>query len=74
MKINFSKMPSEKFDRTTFRHQTAKEASHQLKYWQKKSYEERLETANYLNSVAYNFEINNPPKMDKSFFKIKSRK
>jgi hypothetical protein len=67
-------MPVEKFDRTAFKHQTVKAASHQLQYWQKQSYEKRLEAANYLNSVAYNFDLNNPPKMDKSFFKIKIRK
>ena len=67
-------MSLEKFDRTAFKHQTAQEASYQLEYWQKQSYSKRLEAANYLNSVVYNFDINNPPKMDKSFFKIKTRK
>ena len=63
-----------RLDRTAFKHQTLKEASHNLEFWQKKSYEERLEAANYLNSVAYNFDINNPPGMDKTYFKITIRK
>lgn len=67
-------MNKEKFDRTAFKRQTLKEASNNLEFWKKQSYAKRLESANYLNSVAYNFDINNPPKMDKPFFKIRKRK
>jgi hypothetical protein len=35
--------------------------------------EQRLKIAFYLNSVAYNFDINNPPKMNKSVFTIRKR-
>ena len=63
-----------KLDRTAFKHQTLEEAGHNLDYWKKQSYEKRLEAANYLNSVAYNFDINNPPRMDKTYFKIRKRK
>ena len=51
-----------RLDRTAFKHQTLEEAAHNLEYWKKQSYAKRLEAANYLNSVAYNFDINNPPK------------
>lgn len=64
---------SYKLDRTAFKHQTLDEASHQLEYWKQQPYSERLKTANYLNSVAYNFDVNNPPKMDKTFFVIRKR-
>lgn len=67
-------MNKEKFDRTAFKRQTLEEASNNLEFWKKQSYSKRLEAANYLNSVAYNFQIDNPPKMDKSFFKIRKRK
>jgi len=53
-------MSAEKFDRRVFKYQSAKEAFLPLKYSQTQSYEKRLETANYLNSVAYNSDINNP--------------
>ena len=66
-------MELEKLDRTTFKYQTITEASHNLKYWQSQTYKKRLQAANYLNSVAYNFDINNPPKMDKTYFKIRTR-
>jgi hypothetical protein len=32
---------------------------------------ERLEAAFYLNSVAYNYDINNPPKMDRTVFSMR---
>lgn len=63
-----------KLDRTAFKHQTLEEADHNREYWLKHSYEERLKAANYLNSVAYNFDINNPPKLDKTYFNIRKRK
>ena len=59
-------MELEKLDRTAFKYQTKTEASHNFNYWQSQPYEKRLQAANYLNSVAYNFDINNPPKMDKT--------
>jgi hypothetical protein len=63
-----------KLDRTRFKHQTLVEASHNLEYWKKQSYEKRLEAANYLNSVAYNFFVSNPPRVDRTYFKIRERK
>lgn len=63
-----------KLDRTAFKHQTLKEASHNLAYWKTQSYEKKLEAANYLNSVAYNFDVNYPPPLDRTCFKIRQRK
>ena len=63
-----------KLDKTAFKYQTLKEASHNLDYWREQSYEKRLEAANYLNSIAYNFDVNNPPRVDKSYFEIRKRK
>lgn len=37
------------------------------------TYVERLQVAFYLNSVAYNFDINNPPKLDRNHFEILKR-
>lgn len=44
------------------------------KVYKDKSYRERLEIVFYLNSVAYNFDRNNPPKMDRTFFSVRKHK
>ena len=67
-------MKPDKLDRTAFKHQTMQEASRNLEYWKRQSYEKRLEAANYLNSVAYNFDVDNPPRLDKTYFKTRERK
>lgn len=60
-----------KLDRTAFASLTAQEADHQLEYWLSKTMVERLEAAHYLNSVAYNFDFNNPPRMDRTVFSMR---
>ncbi|MFN9803144.1 MAG: hypothetical protein ACK54Y_04905 [Bacteroidota bacterium] len=64
----------EKFrlDRTAFKAQTLKEAAQHSDYYKKLTWQERLQIADYLNSVAYNYDLNNPPKMDKTKFSVKS--
>jgi len=62
-------------NRTAFKAHTAEEASKQdAGYYKKISWQERLRIANYLNSVAYNYPENDPPKLDRTAFKIRSRK
>jgi hypothetical protein len=64
-----------RLDRTAFSAQTAKEASKADQiYYKNLSWQERLKIANYLNSVAFNYPENDPPKMDKSIFSVRSRK
>lgn len=67
-------MKKDTFDKTAFRHQSLAKASHNLDFWKKQSLEKRLQAANYLTSVAYNFDINEPPRMDRSYFEIRIRK
>jgi hypothetical protein len=67
-------MTSFKLDRLAFKGQTLNEASNHTEYYKKLTWQERLKVAAYLNSVAYNYDINNPPKMDKSKFSTKSFK
>jgi hypothetical protein len=62
-----------KLDRTAFKAQTAQEACHQYGYWKTQPLEERLRAAFYLNSVAFDFDINNPPKLDRNSFKTRTR-
>jgi hypothetical protein len=66
-------MGAYRLDRTVFKAQTAEEAANHGAYYKKLTWQERLRIANYLNSVAYNYPENNPPKMDKTVFKIRSR-
>ncbi|WP_295721870.1 hypothetical protein [Mucilaginibacter sp.] len=61
-----------RLDRTAFKAQTAKEAADQTAYYKQLTWQERLRIANYLNSVAYNYPENNPPRMDKTVFSIRT--
>jgi hypothetical protein len=68
-------MSSYRLDRTAFKAQTAEEAvKSQAEYYRSLTWQERLRVANYLNSVAYNYPENDPPKMDKTAFSMRSRK
>lgn len=60
-----------RLDRTKFKMQTFREASHQLEYWKTKTVEERLGAAFYLMSVAYDFDIENPPRLDRTVFSMR---
>lgn len=57
-----------KLERNEFKIQSVKEASNHSKYYKKKSPEERLAIAFYLNSIAFNFDINNPPRLDRTVY------
>ncbi len=67
-------MSSYKLDRTAFKMQTADEATKsQAAYYKTLSWQERLRIANYLNSVAYNYPENEPPKVDRTAFSTRKR-
>jgi hypothetical protein len=63
-----------KLDRAFFKMYHTKKGTSNYNYWKSQSFEERLRAANYLNSVAYNFSFNNPPNLDRTYFKIRFRK
>lgn len=63
-----------RLDRTAFKAQTAKQAAEHNTCYDKLSLRERLDVVNYLNSIAYNYPLNDPPKMDKTVFSMRSRK
>jgi len=63
-----------KLDRRVFKMYHSCENQNNFLFWQSQSLEERLKAANYLNSVAYNFFLNGPPKLDRTYFKIRCRK
>jgi hypothetical protein len=62
-----------KFDRTKFESFKAEDRKNDYIFWSEKSLRERLEAAYYLNSVAFNFDPNDPPKMDKTIFEARKR-
>lgn len=67
-------MSFQKVDRTAFNATTAEEApKEQAKYYKTLTAKKRLEIANYLNSIAFGYDENNPPKMDKTVFSVRSR-
>ncbi len=66
-------MASYKLNRTAFKAQTLEEASDHTAYYKKLSWTERLQVSAYLNSVAFNYPQDTPPRMDKTKFQIKSR-
>jgi hypothetical protein len=66
-------MGSYRLDRTAFKAQTAEQAADHATYYKTLTWQERLRIANYLNSVAYNYPENEPPRMDKTVFKMRSR-
>lgn len=66
-------MPDKKFrlDRTKFKMQRFEEADIQYNYWHSKTVEERLQAAYYLISIAYQFELNNPPRLNTKAFSMR---
>lgn len=66
-------MPFDKLDRTAFKAHNVQEASDHSQYYRNLSWQERLGITAYLNSVAFNYPINNSPIMDKTKFKASSR-
>lgn len=63
-----------RLNRNAFKAHTASEASkaHAI-YYKTLTWQERLIIANYLNSIAFNFPENNPPKLDRTKFSVSAR-
>jgi len=61
-----------KLDRNAFKAQSLKDAADHASVYNKMTWQERLKVAAYLNSVAYNYDVNNPPRMDRTKFSTKS--
>jgi len=67
-------MKAFRLDRSAFKAQTAEEAADHAPYYANLSWQQRLEIAFYLNSIAFNFPLDNPPRMDRSKFRAFSRR
>lgn len=64
-------MKNFRLDRSAFKAQTAEDAAKHAPYYLNLSWKERLSITAYLNSVAFNFPINNPPRLDRTKFKAR---
>ncbi len=63
-----------RLDRTAFKAHTAEKASaSHAEYYKKLTWQERVRIANYLNSIAYNYPVDSPPRLDRTAFKTRSR-
>jgi hypothetical protein len=61
-----------KLDRNSFKAQSVKEADNHSAYYSSITWKERLQVSAYLNSVAYQYDLNKPPRMDKKHFNVRS--
>jgi hypothetical protein len=66
-------MANYRLDRNAFKGQTLEEAANHAMYYKNMTWQERLRVAGYLNSMAFNYPEDHPPRMDKSKFKARSR-
>jgi hypothetical protein len=62
-----------RLDKTAFKINSFKEADKAMQDYSNCTIKERLQIAYYLTSVAYRFDMKNPPRMDKTLFSIKKR-
>jgi hypothetical protein len=60
-----------RMDKTAFKLQTVEEADDAMRDYTNHTVKERLEIAYYLTSIAYQFDMEHPPRMDKTAFRIK---
>ena len=59
-----------RLDKTVFHAMTAEESDYYMRNYRKYNWQERLKISYYLTSLAYGFDITNPPRMDKTVFSI----
>ena len=62
-----------KLDKAAFKAQTVAQAADHATYYKSLTPTERLAIANYLNSVAYNYPENEPPRLDRTVFSCRKR-
>lgn len=60
-----------RMDKTAFKMQSFEEADNAMRDYSNHTAKERLEIAYYLTSIAYKFDMEHPPRMDKTAFSIK---
>lgn len=64
----------QRLNRNEFRaHTVAEAAKMPAAHYKKLSWQQRIEIAHYLNSIAFNFPLNDPPKLDRTKFSVRGR-
>lgn len=63
-----------RLDKTKFAAMTFDEADKAINDYRDYTWQERLEIAYHLNSIAFNFSKDNPPRMDKNVFEARNLK
>lgn len=58
-------------NKTAFKIQTFEEADEAMRDYTNHTFKERLRIYWHLTSIAYKFDLDNPPRMDKTVFRIK---
>ena len=61
-------MTKYRLDKTQFKAQSFEQADDNRAYWLQKDVKERVKAAWYLISCAYGFDLDNPPRLDKTVF------
>ncbi len=57
-----------RLDKTAFQAMSVEEADDYMRDYKNYHWKERLKVSFFLTSLAYGFDVNNPPKMDKTIF------
>ena len=60
--------PKYRLDKTAFRGMTVEEADNYMRDYRNYNWKERLRISFYLTSLAYGFDVNTPPRMEKNIF------
>jgi hypothetical protein len=62
-----------RMDKTAFKIQSFEEADNAMRDYTNHTPKERLRIYWYLTSIAYKFDLDNPPRMDKTIFRMKKQ-
>jgi len=66
-------MTRSELSQIVFKEQSAEETARLRAYYNSVSWQERLRIANYLNSIVYNHPENDPPRLDRTVFRMSSQ-
>lgn len=67
-------MKTYRLDRTAFAIQSFEESAHQRQYWLTRTPQERLAAAWYLICAAYNLDVSQPQRLDRTVFSMRKQK
>lgn len=62
-----------RLDKTSFQLMNVEEADHSMRYYKEISWKERLSISYFLTGMAYSFDLDNPPRLNKAIFNIKKK-